>query len=303
MNFRERFLLDDLKNDKISPKEALEKFMDNGPKHISQFELGDPVNALPCGFPSIEGPMFLRAAQGDLVVLAARPGQGKSALGAQIALNVAKEGAVIFYSFEMDPSVVHKRLLALESNRPVQTIHSPLFKEEVWAAQERLNKARLFLEYTPGMNIEALINNAKAFNEKNRLKLIVVDYLQIIGGHPSQIKADKIETAVTKLKQFAEEIKTPILAISQMNRAIDTRENDEANAEPVLSDLADSSSIEKWADVVMFLKKSETNFAKVYVLKNRHGESKRFSLKFSGAIAKFFDNGEIVHEAKTGSEI
>ena len=276
-------------------------------KQVEQFELpaqrlGDIdyslVNkALKCGFPTIESQRYIRAKEADLIVLAARPGMGKTALICQIGMNVGKHGSAIMFSIEMDRETLKKRFVAVEGEKSIYELEK-IDPKERSKIDARLKDINLLIDDTPSIHIDTLRSRCAAAHRRTPLDLVIVDYLQIVGTDPGRSKTEEVNEIVCKLKELAKELKVPILAAAQMNRNVEGRmQYGKEAAKPVMSDLADSASIEKWADTIMFLHREyvytrqRPGEADIIVAKNRHGATEDFTLQFSGYITKFFDNG------------
>jgi replicative DNA helicase len=205
----------------------------------------------------------------DLVILAARPAMGKSALAANIAFHVAtsalREGQdpkpVVFFSLEMSAEQISTRVLAERTGIPSDRIRRGQIARddfnELVDASEQLKTADLFVDDTGALSLSALRTRARRIKRQHGLALIVVDYLQIMTPPPGYAGAQNRVQAVSALSQglkaLAKELDVPVLALSQLSRAVEQRED----KRPVLADLRDSGAIEQDADVVMFIYREE----------------------------------------------
>lgn len=265
----------------------------------------------------------------DLLILAGRPSMGKTALATNIAFNAAyaaiqnnKNGApVAFFSLEMSSEQLATRILATESGVSSDKIRRgeiraddfPTFVE----VSRRLNNIPLFIDDTPAITVNALRNRARRLQRQEGLGLIVIDYLQLIEASGSKRGSDnrvqEISDITRSLKAIAKELNVPVIALSQLSRAVEQRED----KRPQLSDLRESGSIEQDADVVMFVFREEYyesrkeppegtekhrewlarmdqiyNHAEVIIAKQRHGPVGTVKLFFDGRITKF---GNLAH--------
>lgn len=218
----------------------------------------------------------------DLVILAGRPGMGKTALATNIAYNVAKAwrgeqrpdgaiktvdgGKVGFFSLEMSSEQLATRILAEQAGVPSSDIRRGAIQEDqfdrvVEAAQE-MQRIPLYIDQTGGISIGQLAARARRLKRQRGLDLLIVDYLQLLIGtsrRSSDNRVQEITEITTNLKALAKELNVPILALSQLSRQVESRED----KRPQLSDLRESGSIEQDADVVLFVFRDE------YYLKNR----------------------------------
>jgi replicative DNA helicase len=282
----------------------------------------------------------------DLIVLAGRPSMGKTALATNIGFyaarnykpsktpdgrTVAEDGAVVgFFSLEMSAEQLATRILAEESGVPSNNIRkgevgSEDFQRFVEASQ-RLAEVRFFADDTPALSIAGLRTRARRLLRQQGLGLIIVDYLQLIRGDESgsENRVQEISEITRGLKALAKELNVPVLALSQLSRAVEQRED----KRPMLSDLRESGSIEQDADVVMFVfreeyylsrsepmrrpEESDERFnmryddwkqrleqvhatAEVLVSKQRHGPIGKVTLRFDGETTKFSSFADQAH--------
>jgi len=239
----------------------------------------------------------------DLILLAARPGMGKTSF----ALNIAKHAAcvskktVAFFSLEMSKEQLASRLLSSEALVGGTKLRTGKLSEEEWqrliSAGDVLNKANLYLDGTPGITVPEM--KAKLRRLKN-VDLVIIDYLQLMssGGRRSDNRVQEISEITRNLKILAKEINVPVICLSQLSRASEQR----TDHKPQLSDLRDSGSIEQDADIVLFLYREgyydkekgenvtsavDQNSGECLVAKNRHGETRSVTLHWQGEFMRF----------------
>ena len=236
----------------------------------------------------------------NLIIIAARPAMGKTAFALNIAQNVAKSSdkAVAIFSLEMGAESLVERMLSAEGLIPSYHVRTGNLSESEWrrmiSAQERLAKGKIFIDDTAGIRISEIRSKAKRLAQENGgLGLIVIDYLQLIEGRGWENRQQEVSEISRQLKIIAKELKVPVIALSQLSRGVDQR-NDKR---PILSDLRESGSIEQDADIVAFLyreayyKRDEQeepdNVTELILEKNRHGSLGTVQLYFLKEYAKF----------------
>lgn len=238
----------------------------------------------------------------DLIILAARPSMGKTALALDIARQTAvtHNNQVAIFSLEMSASQLVDRMLAAEASVDswkIRTGDNMLTDDDfssIREAMDKLSTAPIYINDEPGNNILKMRSVARRLKNEKGLKLIVVDYLQLMA--PIQTKnSDSMVNQVTEisksLKNLAREFDVPVLALSQLNRAVEMR----TGGEPKLSDLRDSGSIEQDADVVMFIHREDKytkdsgrpNIAKIMIEKHRNGPTGSVELFFNDKKTTF----------------
>lgn len=236
----------------------------------------------------------------NLIIIAARPAMGKTAFALNIAQNVAKNSdkAVAIFSLEMGAESLVERMLSAEGLIPSYHVRTGNLSESEWrrmiSAQERLARGKIFIDDTAGIRISEIRSKAKRLAQENDgLGLIVIDYLQLIEGRGRENRQQEVSEISRQLKIIAKELKVPVIALSQLSRGVDQR-NDKR---PILSDLRESGSIEQDADIVAFLyreayyKRDEQeepdNVTELILEKNRHGSLGTVRLYFLKEYAKF----------------
>ena len=192
----------------------------------------------------------------DLVLIAARPSMGKTAFVLNIAQHVAfrLNETVAIFSLEMSKEQLVNRMLALESRVDSQHIRTGLLSDQEWAqlveSADEIGKSSLIIDDTPGISIAELRSKCRKFKLEHNLGLVIIDYLQLMtGNRKSESRQQEVSEISRSLKSLARELNVPVLALSQLSRAVEQR----PDHRPMLSDLRESGAIEQDADVVMFL--------------------------------------------------
>ena len=236
----------------------------------------------------------------DLLVLAARPAMGKTALAMNIAINAAREVPVGIFSLEMSASQLGQRILSMTSGVNISAIATGEFddtdQENMLTEMTALLDNRKHVEIIDDtLTLSELRMRARRLKRKYDVGLIVIDYIQLIIGDKTYKgnRVQEVSDISRQLKAMAKELNVPVLALSQLNRGAEVR----ADKRPLLSDLRESGSIEQDADIVMFIYRDayyneETerqNVAEVHVAKNRNGATGRCNLYFDGSKCRFRD--------------
>lgn len=259
----------------------------------------DGIRGVPSGFPALDN-LLSGFHPSDLVILAARPSVGKTSLALDIARNAAiRHGVPVgIFSLEMSMEQLIDRMLAAESFVNSWKLRTGALREEadfsrIRDALEEISKAPIFIDDKPGNNILAMRAVARRLKRERGIGLIIVDYLQLM--MPTNARAsDNLVQQVTEisrsLKSLARELEVPVIALSQLSRAVEQR-----GGKPRLSDLRDSGSIEQDADVVMFIHRDDkrgeegerTGVAEVLIEKHRNGPTGKVELFFDEKRATF----------------
>jgi replicative DNA helicase len=259
----------------------------------------DDITGVPSGFSDFDE-MTSGLQPGDLIVLAARPSMGKTALAINIAEHVALgEGLpVAVFSMEMGASQLAIRMVGSIGRIDQGHLRTGKLSDEEWprlnAAVERLQTVSLFIDETPGLNPSELRANAKKLSRQcGKLGLIVVDYLQLMstGSSDGDNRATELGEISRGLKMLAKELQCPIIALSQLNRGVETR----TDKRPMMSDLRESGAIEQDADVIMFIYRDdyynkdskEPGIAEIIIGKQRNGPTGTVKLAFLKPLTKF----------------
>jgi len=237
---------------------------------------------------------------GDLVIVAARPGLGKTSLCLNIAQFAAlkKQHSVGVFSLEMSKEQLVKRLLCGEAEIDSHKVNTGFLNKEDWSKLGRaagaLSQAKIFIDDTAGMTITEMRAKARRLSLEHGMDLLIVDYLQLMSGSNQRYenRTQEISQISRGLKALAKDLNLPVLAISQLNRAIESRRGDHR---PQLSDLRESGSIEQDADIVVFIFREDVvdpttenqGVAEIIVGKQRNGPTGTFQLAFIKQYTKF----------------
>lgn len=246
---------------------------------------------------------------GELIVVAGRPAMGKTTFGMNIAEYVARKfgAGVLIFSLEMIRSQVAMRLLSAESQIDVQRLRKGQIAENEWnaviAAQDRIGKLPLFIDDSPNVSVMEMRSAARRLMKKNPVGLIMVDYIQLIRGDGrAESRQLEISQISRSLKFLAKELKCPVIALSQLSRAV---ENRPGKKRPMLSDLRESGAIEQDADLVAMLYRPEyynetevtienkthdaKGLAEIIIAKQRNGPVGSFWLAFQNSLTRFIN--------------
>lgn len=268
----------------------------------------DGLSGVPSGYTGIDR-VTLGWQASDLVIVAARPAMGKTAFVLTMARNMAVEHhvPVAFFSLEMSSVQLAKRLLVSETGLTSEQIRGgkKLKDHEIIQLNERikdLSNAPLYVDDTPGLSIYEFRAKARKQVRQNKVKLIIIDYLQLMTGPPELrgMREQEVANISRNLKGIAKELNIPIIALSQLSRAVETRGG---NKEPQLSDLRESGAIEQDADIVMFIHRpdyygmeeddpSKQGLAVIKIAKHRNGATTDVNMKFRKSEARFVDMEE-----------
>lgn len=235
----------------------------------------------------------------DLIIIAARPSVGKTAFTLGIAYNAAVLHArtVGIFSLEMSAEQLVQRLLATETGIDSHRLRLGQVEDHEWErisrAVGRLSEAQIFIDDTAGLSIMELRSKARRLQAEHGLDLLMIDYLQLMSGRRSENRVQEISDISRGLKGIARELNVPVIALSQLSRAVETR----SDHRPLLSDLRESGSIEQDADVVMFIYRDELydenseqkGIAEIAVAKHRNGPVGKANLRFFQKTARFAD--------------
>jgi replicative DNA helicase len=265
------------------------------------YESGSDVTGVPSGFRDLDR-ITSGFQEGNLIVMAARPSMGKSALGLGVAANLAvrKEVPVALFTLEMSKTEVTQRLMCSEAKVESQRLRTGKLAADDWprltAACDKLARAPLYVDDTGSITMMEIRSKARRLKSKHPdLGLIVVDYLQLMtSGTTAENRVQEVSQISRSLKVLARDLDVPIIALSQLSRAVEQRHD----KRPILSDLRESGSIEQDADIVMFIYRDEyyngeeseqQGLAEVIVAKHRNGPTDTVKLSFLKRYAKFSD--------------
>jgi replicative DNA helicase len=232
----------------------------------------------------------------NLVILAARPGQGKTAMVVNMAQNIAvnEKLPVAIFSLEMSKEELVDRLLVGQADVDAWRIKTGKLSEHDFTklsnAMGELADAPIFIDDTPGISISEMRTKARRLQLEQNISLFIVDYLQLVDpGKHYDSRVQEVSIVSQSLKNLARELKVPVLAVSQLSRAVEHR----GEKKPQLADLRESGAIEQDADVVMFLYRPDDEYAptmqtKLLIAKHRNGAVGEIDLLFRGDRVKFY---------------
>ena len=265
----------------------------------------DDVTGVPTGYIALDK-MTAGLQKEELIILAARPAVGKTAFALNIAQNVATKAdqVVAIFSLEMGAESLVNRMLCAEGNIDAGHLRTGQLSEDEWSnlimAMGTLGQSKIFIDDTPGIRIaEIRAKSRRLLQEQGKLGLIVIDYLQLIEGNNRESRQQEVSEISRQLKKLAKELKVPVIALSQLSRGVEQRQD----KRPVLSDIRESGSIEQDADIVAFLYRDdyyereggeeperdeqENNVVEVIIEKNRSGARGTVKLLFKKEFNKF----------------
>src|SRR3954447_21830331 len=264
------------------------------------YEAGADVTGAPSGFRDLDW-LTSGFQPGNLIIVAARPSMGKSALGLCIAANLAlrNEVPVAMFTLEMSKSEVTQRLLCSEAKVESQRLRTGKLAQDDWprlvAAGDKLMKAPIYVDDTGSITMMEIRSKSRRLKSREpALGLVVVDYLQLMtSGTTAENRVQEVSQISRQLKVLARDLDVPIIALSQLSRAVEQRHD----KRPILSDLRESGSIEQDADLVMFVYRDEyyneetdqQGLAEIILSKHRNGPTGVEKLSFLKRYAKFAD--------------
>ncbi|WP_301859300.1 replicative DNA helicase [uncultured Megasphaera sp.] len=264
------------------------------------------ITGLPTGFRDLDR-MTSGLQPSDLILIAARPSMGKTAFTLNIAQNVGvrQHKTVAFFSLEMSQEQLVQRLLCQIAHIDSQKLRTgQLNTDEEWSkltdACDKLYQAPIYIDDTPGISVTEMRSKARRLKAEHGLDLIVVDYLQLMQGRNSESRQQEISEISRSLKALARELKVPLIALSQLSRSVESRQD----KRPMLSDLRESGALEQDADIVSFLyredyydKETENqHITEVILAKHRNGPVGSIKLYFKSEYTLFL-NLDTTHEA------
>jgi replicative DNA helicase len=238
--------------------------------------------------------------RGDLVILAARPAMGKTSFVLNVAMNAALKynASVALFSLEMPAEQLAQRLLAAEARVDMSTLRSGKLDTDAWTAineaADNISRARIFMDDQPGATPMQVRAKCRRLKRRDGLDLIVIDYLQLMNAGTRQGSREQEISYISRtLKSLAKELSCPVIALSQLNRSLESR----ADKRPMMSDLRESGAIEQDADMVCFIYREEVynkdipedqkGIAELIVGKHRNGATGTVMLKFWNAFTRF----------------
>jgi len=276
-------------------------------KKIEEIANKEGLSGVPSGFERVD-----KVTSGwqpsDLVIIAARPGMGKTALTLSMARNMAVNNnvPVAFFSLEMSSVQLITRLISSETGLSSEKLRTGRLEKHEWeqlnVKVKSLEQAPLFIDDTPALSIFDLRAKARRLASQHKIKLLIVDYLQLMtvgGNNKTGNREQEISTISRNLKSLAKELDIPVIALSQLSRAVETRTG---SKRPILSDLRESGAIEQDADIVSFIYRPEyykidewdddersptRGQAEFIIAKHRNGGLDNIRLKFNGSLGRF----------------
>jgi replicative DNA helicase len=259
--------------------------------------MGEDIFGVPTGFIDLDR-LLMGLQPSDFIIIAGRPGTGKTAFMLSAAKNAAQvhKKHVAVFSLEMSNEQLVQRLIAQETGIDSQRLRTGKLNEDEWAlfthSIEVLSDTRIFLDDTPALTPLQLRTKCRRLHLEYQLDLILVDYLQLMSsGNRVENRVQEVSYISRNLKVLARELNVPVLAAAQLSRAVEQR----ADKEPQLSDLRESGSLEQDADIVMFIHRPELyekdtlkkNIAQIKIAKHRNGPIGTVELIFRNNLAKF----------------
>ena len=291
---RETAPIQDVINDAIGEIEENQKREDN-------------LSGVPSGYTGIDEVTF-GWQKSDLIILAARPSVGKTAFVLTMARNMAVDHniPVALFSLEMPATQLVKRIMVSETGLSTDKIRgAKKMTDSEWKqlhdGLNLLSKSPLWIDDTPSLSIFEFRSKARRLVSKNQVKIIIIDYLQLMTGPPELrgMREQEVSAISRSLKAIAKELSVPIIALSQLNRSVETRGG---NKRPQLSDLRESGAIEQDADIVMFIHRPEMvgipeengdpGATDLIIAKHRNGEVKDVKMRFLASEVKFVDDND-----------
>lgn len=256
------------------------------------------VTGIPSGFPDLDR-MTSGFQRSDLIIIAARPSVGKTTFALNIAQNVAVRAreTVAIFSLEMSAFQLVQRMISAESNVDAGRLRSGFLEGDDWEkltmAIGALSEAEIYIDDTPGITVTDIRAKCRRLKKEKGLGMVVIDYLQLIQtrGRPHESRQQEVSEISRMLKQMARELEVPVIALSQLSRSVEQRQD----KRPMLSDLRESGSIEQDADLVAFLYRDDyynqdsekKNIIEVIIAKHRNGPVGTVELVFLKNYNKF----------------
>ncbi len=285
-----------LHRDFIQLKEILTESFDR----LNEFmKNGSNLRGVPTGYADLDNKLA-GMQDSNLIILAARPGVGKTTLALNIALNTAIKDKmpVGFFSLEMSKEELVDRLLVGQADIDAWRLKTGKLSDDDYKrlteAMGELSDAPIYIDDTPGLSILEMRTKARKLKLEKNIRLVIVDYLQLAdAGKRFDSRVNEVSFVSQGLKNLARELKVPVLAISQLSRAVEQR----GTRKPQLADLRESGAIEQDADVVMFIYQEEESedlldqtkkLVKLYIAKHRNGATGEIDLMFRGDRVKFY---------------
>ncbi len=260
---------------------------------------GGSMSGVPTGFADLDG-LTNGLHPGQLIVIAGRPGLGKSTLGLDIARAASVKNGMpsAIFSLEMSKTEITMRLLSAEARVPLHHMRSGTMTDDDWARLARrmgeVAEAPLYIDDSPNLTMMEIRSKARRLRQRNDLQLIVIDYLQLMSGNKkAESRQQEVSELSRSLKLLAKELEIPVIAMSQLNRGAESR----TDKKPQISDLRESGSIEQDADMVILLHREDAyekespraGEADFIVAKHRNGPTATITVAFQGHYSRFVD--------------
>jgi len=267
---------------------------------VSAHDNGDAVTGISSGFVDLDT-KTAGLQKADLILVAARPSMGKTALALNIAQHAAVKGkySVAIFSLEMSKEQLVNRMLCSESMVDAQKVRTGSLEDDEWSnllsGAAILNDSRIFIDDTPGITVSEIKAKCRKLKLEKGLDMIMIDYIQLMSGSGNgESRQQEVSEISRSLKGLAREMEAPVVALSQLSRACEAR----ADHRPMLSDLRESGAIEQDADVVMFLYRDEyydkdseaKGMAELIIAKQRNGPTGTVELAWFGKYTKFMNS-------------
>ncbi|MDP4095457.1 replicative DNA helicase [Paenibacillus sp. P96] len=272
---------------------------------------GDEVTGIPSGYVDLDK-MTSGFQEGDLIIVAARPSVGKTAFALNIAQNasIRARKRVALFSLEMSGEQLTLRMISAEQHVDANRIRTGFLRAEDWdkatLAISSLSEAQLYIDDSSALTVQEIMNKCRRLKQKFGLDMVVIDYLQLISGDRRENRQQEVSDISRKLKQLARELQVPVIALSQLNRSVEQRQD----KRPMLSDLRESGAIEQDADIVAFLHRDDyydqetekKNIIEIIIAKQRNGPVGTVELVFMKNYNKFA-NYERTHNMPQSEQI
>ena len=266
------------------------------------YDQGDTITGIKSMYSDLDS-MTTGFQRGDLIILAARPSVGKTAFALNISLNAASvsSGAVAIFSLEMPADQLASRMLSAKSRVAGQKLRTGKLDNNDWSkvneAVSELRRQKIYIDDTPGIKVSDIFAKCRTLKNDAGLSLIIIDYIQLIqGSGKNESRQQEVSEISRRLKALARELDVPVIALSQLSRGVEKRED----KRPMLSDLRESGAIEQDADLVMFLYRDEyynrkdeeeraaTEEVELNLAKHRNGPTGLVKLMFEREINAFY---------------
>jgi replicative DNA helicase len=258
---------------------------------------GEGLTGVPTGFYELDE-LTHGLHPGQMIVIAARPAVGKSTFALDFARSAAIKNnlATVMFSLEMGRNEIAMRLLSAEATIGLQDLRKGTIKDEQWSkiatTMGRMNDAPLFIDDSPNMSLMEIRAKCRRLKQQHDLKLVILDYLQLMSsGKKVESRQQEVSEFSRALKLLAKELQVPVIALSQLNRGSEQRQD----KRPMVSDLRESGSIEQDADMVILLHREDVydkespraGEADILIAKHRNGPTKDIVVAFQGHYSRF----------------